>query len=257
MDTPATPPQTGPEEPFDPHAPRYDAHGRDQYGRSRLHPRVTSFRTRRGTLTPAQQRSWDELWDRVGKDAADEVIDPAGWFGRTAPLVVEIGAGTGTSTAAMALAEPDIDVIAVEVYHPGLAQLLHAINRESIPNIRLVRGDGVDVLENMIAPASLTGVRVFFPDPWPKVRHHKRRLLQPETFALIASRLREGGVLHVATDHAEYAEWIAEAAAEVPILRTLDGVSPIGLDRPETKFEGKAKAADRPVAEMIWRKAER
>src|SRR5699024_8762694 len=128
-------------------------------------PRAT---TRTGAIstggpacTPAQQRSWDELWDRVGKDAADEMIDPASWFGRTAPLVVEIGAGTGTSTAAMALAEPEIDVIAVEVYHPGLAQLLHAINREQIPNIRLVRGDGVDVLENMIAPASLTGVRVF------------------------------------------------------------------------------------------------
>ena len=138
------------------------------------------------------------------------LLDTQAWFGRSAPVVLEIGSGTGISTLAMAKAEPHIDVVAVEVYRRGLAQLLSAIAREGVPNIRLVRGDGVDVLEHMFGPESLAGVRVFFPDPWPKARHHKRRLLQPDTIALIADRLRPGGVLHAATDHARYAEQIAE-----------------------------------------------
>src|ERR1044072_400757 len=108
-------------------------------------------------------------------------LDTEAWFGRCAPVVLEIGCGAGTSTLAMAQAEPDIDVVAVEVSRRGLAQLLSGIDRDNVTNIRLVRGDGVDVLEHMFGPASLTGVRVFFPDPWPKARHHKRRLLQPAT----------------------------------------------------------------------------
>ena len=264
VDNAETTPPNQPEDALPPAAPvaaeqhpaEPDAVERDKYGRSRLHPRVTSFRTRSGTLTEAQLRTWDETWSTIGRDVADELIDAEAWFGRTAPLILEIGAGTGTSTAAMAKLEPDFNVMSVEVYKPGLAQLLHAIRREGITNLRLLRGDGVDVMENMIAPESLTGVRVFFPDPWPKKRHNKRRLLQPATFSLIASRLRPGGVLHVATDHADYAEAIAEASLEVPALRTLDGVAPISLDRPVTKFEGKAQRAGSPVTEMIWRKAD-
>ena len=148
-----------------------------------------------------------------------ELLDIQAWFGRSAPVVLEIGSGTGTSTLAMAKAEPHIDVVAVEVYRRGLAQLLSAIEREAVTNIRLVRGDGVDVLEHMFEPESLTGVRVFFPDPWPKARHHKRRLLQQDTLALIADRLRPGGVLHAATDHAGYAEHIAECGDAEPLLR--------------------------------------
>ncbi len=240
----------------EPHPAEPDALELDKYGRSRVHPRVTSYRTRSGTLTEAQLRTWDETWSTRGRDVSDELIDAEAWFGRTAPLILEIGAGTGTSTAAMAKLEPDFNVMSVEVYKPGLAQLLHTIKREGITNLRLLRGDGVDVMENMIAPESLTGVRVFFPDPWPKKRHNKRRLLQPETFSLIASRLRPGGVLHVATDHADYAEAIVEASLAEPALRTLDGVAPISLDRPVTKFEGKAQSAGSPVTEMIWRKAD-
>ena len=127
------------------------------------------------------------------------------WFGRTAPTVLEIGFGTGTSTSTMAKNEPDINVLALEVYKPGMAQLLARMVREDIPNIRLLRGDAVDIMESMLPSNYLDGVRVFFPDPWPKARHHKRRLLQPGTFELIASVMRPGGILHVATDHAEYA----------------------------------------------------
>lgn len=254
--TPPNEPEIAPSAAEEHPAVAEDAVERDKYGRSRLHPRVTSFRTRSGTLTDAQLRTWEETWGTIGRDVSDELIDAEAWFGRVAPLILEIGAGTGTSTAAMAPLEPEFNVMSVEVYKPGLAQLLHAIKREGITNLRLLRGDGVDVMENMIAPGTLTGVRVFFPDPWPKKRHNKRRLLQPATFSLIASRLRPGGVLHVATDHADYAEAIAEASLAEPSLRTLDGVAPISLDRPVTKFEGKAQRAGSPVTEMIWRKAD-
>src|SRR6478752_3077127 len=226
---------------------------------SHLHPRVTSFRTRRTTLSDAQQATWDRLWPTMGMHARDgdgpaPLLDTERWFGRTAPIVVEIGCGAGTSTLAMAQAEPDIDVVAVEVYRRGLAQLLSGIDRENVRNIRLVRGDGVDVLEYMFTPDSLTGVRVFFPDPWPKARHHKRRLLQPATMALIADRLRPGGVLHAATDHSGYAEHIAECGDAEPRLRrvTAGDSLPMSVERPVTKYEGKAQHAGSPVAELLW-----
>jgi tRNA (guanine-N7-)-methyltransferase len=183
-------------------------------------------------------------------------LDTESWFDRSAPVVLEIGSGTGISTLAMAQAEPHLDVVAVEVYRRGLAQLLSAIDREGVTNIRLVRGDGVDVLEHMFGPDSLTGVRVFFPDPWPKARHHKRRLLQPATVALIADRLRPGGVLHAATDHVGYAEQIAEVGDAEPRLRrvTSSDSLPISVARPVTKYEGKAQHAGSAVVELLWEK---
>jgi tRNA (guanine-N7-)-methyltransferase len=224
-----------------------------------LYPRVTSFRTRRSSLNETQQETWDRLWPRFGTqarlpDRPADPLDPAAWFGRSAPLILEIGSGTGTSTVAMAQTEPDIDVIAVEVYKRGLAQMLSAIDREDITNIRLVRGDGLDVLEHLLAPDSLTGVRVFFPDPWPKARHHKRRLLQPATIALITDRLRAGGVLHAATDHAGYAEQIAAAGDGEPRLRRISpgATLPVSVERPTTKYESKAAHAGSAVAELLW-----
>ncbi|WP_327166598.1 tRNA (guanosine(46)-N7)-methyltransferase TrmB [Mycolicibacterium iranicum] len=231
--------------------------------------RVTSFRARRSTISGNQQATWDRLWPQLGRQARDGdnpagPLDTDAWFGRHAPVVLEIGCGTGTSTLAMAQAEPDIDVVAVEVYRRGLAQLLSAIDRASetnpVPNIRLVRGDGVDVLTSMFGPDSLTGVRVFFPDPWPKARHHKRRLLQPDTVALIADRLRPGGVLHAATDHQGYAEHIAEVGDAEPRLRRVPvdpehtGGLPISVARPVTKYERKALAGP-VVTELLWEKA--
>lgn len=203
----------------------------------------------------------------MGKVVSDGPLDATAWFGRRAPLVLEIGCGTGTATAEMAKAEPHLNLVGIEVYQPGLAQLVQRIERQQIDNIRLVRGDAVEVMEQMIATESLTGVRVFFPDPWPKARHHKRRLLQPATLALIADRLKPGGVLHVATDHAEYAEYIAEVGAGEPRLIDLDEpagegseqyrtAAPISLARPETKFEGKAHRAGSAINEFMWGKIE-
>jgi tRNA (guanine-N7-)-methyltransferase len=245
--------------------PRPDVAGRAAPGpdvaEPHLHPRVTSFRTRRSTLSGGQQATWERLWPEMGMHARDADgpaprLDTESWFGRSAPVVLEIGSGTGISTLAMAKAEPDLDVVAVEVYKKGLAQLLSAIDREGVTNIRLVRGDGVDVLEHMFGPDSLTGVRVFFPDPWPKARHHKRRLLQPDTVAMIADRLRPGGVLHAATDHAGYAEQIAEVGDAEPRLRriTASDLLPISVQRPVTKYEGKAQHAGSAVAELLWEK---
>ncbi|HZU46482.1 MAG TPA: tRNA (guanosine(46)-N7)-methyltransferase TrmB [Mycobacterium sp.] len=230
------------------------------------YPRVTSFRSRRSALSSAQQQTWERLWPVYGLDAPHSgghqtpavdasPVDSAAWFGREAPVVLEIGCGTGTSTLAMAHAEPDVDVIAVDVYRRGLAQLLCAVARAGVDNIRLIRGDAVDVLEHLIAPGSLAGVRVFFPDPWPKARHQKRRLLQPATFALIADRLRRDGVLHVATDHAGYAEHIAEAGDGEPRLARVDPRSrrlAISVDRPTTKYETKARHEGSAVTELLW-----
>ncbi|WP_410506949.1 tRNA (guanosine(46)-N7)-methyltransferase TrmB [[Mycobacterium] appelbergii] len=244
------------------HVPRLDT-GSPPATQPHRYPRVTSFRARRSTLSGGQQQTWDRLWPELGIQARTDDGTPVvnnldAWFGRSAPLVLEIGSGTGISTLAMAQAEPHIDVIAVEVYRKGLAQLLSAIDRAGVTNIRLVRGDGVDVLEHMIGHERLTGVRVFFPDPWPKARHHKRRLLQPATVALIADRLRPGGVLHAATDHAGYAEHIAEVGDAEPLLRRVDpdadgSALPISLQRPVTKYEQKALAGP-DVAELIWEK---
>jgi tRNA (guanine-N7-)-methyltransferase len=220
--------------------------------------RTTSFRTRRSQLSAAQQRTWERLWPELGcvavSDHAPQPLDTEAWFGRDAPLILEIGCGTGTSTVAMAQAEPNVDVIAVEVYRRGLAQLLSAIDREHVTNIRLIRGDAVDVLDHLLVPGSLSGVRVFFPDPWPKARHHKRRLLQSAVVATIADRLRPGGVLHAATDHADYAEQIAEVGDAEPRLTRLEpgAETPISTVRPTTKYEGKAEVAGSVVNEFVW-----
>ncbi|MDQ2628272.1 tRNA (guanosine(46)-N7)-methyltransferase TrmB [Mycolicibacter senuensis] len=229
-----------------------------------------SVRYRHSALSAGQRRTWERLWPELGADIPvsldgaghPDPLDPQRWFGRAAPLVLEIGCGAGTSTVAMARAEPHLDVIAVEVYERGLAQLLCAVEREQLTNIRLLRGDGLDVLEHLIAPESLIGVRVFFPDPWPKARHHKRRLLQPSTMALIADRLQPGGVLHAATDHAGYAEQIAESGDGEPGLRRVTDPSdpstaaglPISVARPTTKYEAKGRDAGSAITELIWEK---
>lgn len=223
---------------------------------------ATAFRSRRSALSDAQRQTWERRWPELGlsvgapdePDSPEPPLDTVAWFGRQAPVVLEIGCGSGISTLAMAKDEPELDVVAVEIYRRGLAQLLSAIDRDQVSNIRLIRGNALDVLQRLIAPGSLTGVRVFFPDPWPKARHHKRRFLQPGTIGLIADRLLPGGVLHVATDHAGYAEHIAEVGAGESRLHPArpDSALPISIVRPTTKYETKAQEAGSAVTEFIW-----
>ncbi|OBH03726.1 tRNA (guanosine(46)-N7)-methyltransferase TrmB [Mycobacterium sp. E1747] len=239
-------------------APREDSDDR----RDPRYLPASTFRSRRSALSDAQRQTWDRRWPELGlsvgtpsgEGGGEPALDTRAWFGREAPLVLEIGCGSGISTLAMAKDEPDIDVIAVEIYKRGLAQLLCAIDRDGVANIRLIRGNGVDVLQRLIPPRSLTGVRVFFPDPWPKARHHKRRFLQPGTVGLIADRLLPGGVLHAATDHPGYAEHIGAVGDAEPRLRRANPAArlPISVVRPTTKYETKAHEAGSAVTEFIW-----
>lgn len=225
------------------------------------YPRLGSVTFRRGTLTPNQEATFAERWPRLGKVLDDETIDVDSWFGRSGhPTILEIGSGTGTSTAAMAPLEADTNVIAVELYKPGLAKLLGAVVRGGIDNVRMVRGDGIEVLARMIPENSLDGVRIFFPDPWPKARHHKRRILQSGPLRLIATRLKPGGVLHVATDHADYAEWINELVHVEDLLEYRGWPwedAPLLTDRQViTKFEGKGLDKDHVINEYLWQRTD-
>ncbi|HCT13964.1 MAG TPA: tRNA (guanosine(46)-N7)-methyltransferase TrmB [Corynebacterium nuruki] len=239
-----------------------------EFNDGRDYPRLGNFSFRRGTLTDNQEKTWQENWPTLGKDLddnADTVVDLDDWFGRTGhPTIVEIGSGTGTSTAAMAPLETDHNIVAVEIYRPGLAKLLGAVVRGGLTNVRMIRGDGVEVLQRMFAPDSLDGIRVFFPDPWPKARHHKRRIIQTGTLHLMASRLKPGGILHVATDHADYAEWIDELVEAEPDLEYLgwpedpavrDATVPVLTDRQiTTKFEGKGLEKEHTIREYLWKR---
>jgi tRNA (guanine-N7-)-methyltransferase len=227
------------------------------------HRRVTSFVHQRNRLTEGQAHAWERLWPRYGGDVVDVgsgavTYDPAAWFGRTAPLVLEIGSGTGESTAAQAAAQPEIDHVAVEVFEPGLAQLLMRIDEAGLTNLRLLRGDAVDLLREHVPPATLHGIRIYFPDPWPKRRHHKRRLVQPEFVALAASRLEPGGTLHLATDWADYAVQMRAVCAAEPLLENTstaaDGWAPRPEWRPVTKFERRAVAEGRAVRDLVFRR---
>jgi tRNA (guanine-N7-)-methyltransferase len=212
----------------------------------------------RTRMTTGQRRAWDRSWDRWGADVVDlpdGPLDTAGWFGRAAPVVLEIGSGMGESTAALAVAAPEVDHLAVEVYRPGLAQLLLRIEQAGITNLRLLRGDAQTVLTEHIAPGALHAVRIYFPDPWPKNRHHKRRLVRPEFVALVTSRLAPGATLHLATDWESYAvEMLAACAAEPGLRNTVpdQGFAVRPAWRPVTKFEQRARDEGRAVRDLLF-----
>lgn len=212
-------------------------------------------------MTTGQQRAWERSWQRWGAavaDLADGPLDTAGWFGRAAPIVLEIGSGMGESTASMALDAPQLDHLAVEVYQPGLAQLLLRIEQEQITNLRLLRGDAYQLLCDHISAGSLHAVRIYFPDPWPKRRHHKRRLVSPTFVALVASRLAPGGLLHLATDWEPYAEQMLLACTTEPALRNAAAVHSFAtrpIWRPVTKFEQRAREEGRPVRDLLFTRA--
>jgi tRNA (guanine-N7-)-methyltransferase len=212
-------------------------------------------------MTTGQRRAWERSWDRWGaevRDLPDGPLDLAGWFGRTAPVVLEIGSGMGEASASMALAAPGIDHLAVEVYQPGLAALLLRIEQAGITNLRLLRGDAQALLAEHIEPESLHAVRIYFPDPWPKHRHHKRRLICPEFVALVASRLTRGGTLHLATDWADYAQQMLAACTAEQLLRntaddpSLQGFAPRPAWRPVTKFEQRAREEGSVVRDLLF-----
>jgi len=218
---------------------------------------VQTIYPQRARMTIGQQRAWDRCWDRWGANVADlpdGPLDAAGWFGRTAPIVLEIGSGMGESTAAMALEAPDVDHLAVEIYQPGLAQLLLRIEQAEISNLRLLRGDAYTVLHEHVAASSLHAVRIYFPDPWPKRRHHKRRLVRPELVALVTSRLAVGATLHLATDWEPYAQEMLAACVAEPGLRNTapDGFAARPAWRPVTKFEQRARDEGRVVRDLLF-----
>ncbi|WP_431920944.1 tRNA (guanosine(46)-N7)-methyltransferase TrmB [Micromonospora wenchangensis] len=184
----------------------------------------------------------------------DGPVDPAGFFGRGAPVVLEIGSGMGDATAAMAAADPDRDYLAVEVHTPGIANLLDLVQRHGLGNVRVAQGDALDLVRAM-PQRCLDAVHVFFPDPWPKSRHHKRRIIQPEHVALLRSRLAGGGTLHCATDWAEYAESMRSTlTADPELVDVHGGYAPRPAHRPVTKFERRALTAGREVFDLVHRR---
>lgn len=221
---------------------------------------IVSFVHRGRRMTTGQAKAWERHWSRLGRELREQPpgpLDVEAWFGRDAPLVVEIGPGMGETTAELAAAAPEVNYLAVEVYQPGLAQLMMRAEERGLDNLRLVRGDAVVLLEEHVEPGSLAELRIFYPDPWPKARHHKRRLVQPRFVALVADRLAPGGVLRMATDWEHYAEQMMAVCQAEPRLRNLHPGEPGGwAPRPEwrrvTKFEERARQAGRISRDLAF-----
>lgn len=218
--------------------------------------RIRSFVRRQGRITEGQNQALETLWPRYGLDSALP-FEPAAAFGRKAPLILEIGFGNGESLAAMAAAAPERDFLGVEVHRPGVGHLLLRARELDLRNLRVYCADATDILREKIAPGSLAGIQVFFPDPWPKKRHHKRRLVNSEFARLAAERLAPGGVLHCATDWAPYAEWMLEALERCDALRNLAGAGRFAerpAHRPQTKFETRGARLGHGVWDLLFEK---
>ena len=217
---------------------------------------VRSYVLRQGRLSPAQARALDALAPRYGVAFAREPFDAERVFGRRAPLVLEIGCGMGETTAEIAKAHPDVDFLGIEVHGPGVGAILNRIEQQGLRNLRVVQHDAVEVVDAMIPEGSLAGVHVYFPDPWPKKRHHKRRLLKPSFVQALARRLAPGGYLHVATDWAPYAEEILATLLSEPLLaNTVQRYAPRPEWRPQTKFEARGLELGHEVADLVFRRA--
>jgi tRNA (guanine-N7-)-methyltransferase len=216
---------------------------------------IRSYVLRQGRVSNAQQRACVDLLPRYGIPFREAHLDLDAEFARPAPKLLEIGFGMGETTATIAAAHPENDYLGIEVHTPGVGSLLKLIAERGLGNVRVIQHDAVEVLENMIRPASLDGVHIFFPDPWPKLRHHKRRLIQPPFVALLSERLRPGGYLHVATDWAHYAEQVlAVLAAESRLENTVLGYAPRPDYRPLTKFEQRGLRLGHAVHDIIFRR---
>ncbi|MFK7829983.1 MAG: tRNA (guanosine(46)-N7)-methyltransferase TrmB [Congregibacter sp.] len=220
------------------------------------HPRrIRSFVLRAGRMTQAQQRGFEEGWDRWGIEYTPELLDFDQLFGGAGERVLEIGFGMGQSLLDMAEAQPQAQYLGVEVHRPGVGGLLHGVYARELSNIRVICHDAVEVLENCIQPGSLQRIQIFFPDPWHKKRHHKRRLIQAEFVQLLSSRLAAGGVLHLATDWQPYAEHILEVVDASELLENCAGAgmySPRPKQRPLTKFEARGQRLGHGVWDLLY-----
>ncbi len=214
--------------------------------------RIRSFVRRPGRLTPGQQRALEELLPRYG--IGPDCMDLRSAFERPAPLVVEIGFGNGQALSWMAGNEPEKNFVGIEVHEPGVGRLLRSIDDVELSNVRVVMRDAVEVLREQCLPQSLDEVRIYFPDPWPKKRHHKRRLIQPPFLKLLASRMVTGGILHLATDWAPYAEWMLEALVEAPEFRN-QGEPFVERPRwrPQTHFEKRGQRKGHEIFDIVCR----
>ena len=212
---------------------------------------IRSYVLRQGRTTPAQERALQELFPKYGLNFSNEKIEPQALFGRVAPLVLEIGSGMGETTAAIAHEHPELDFIAIEVHGPGIGSLLNRIEERGLRNLRVMRHDAVQVLEHMIGDGALAAVHLFFPDPWPKKRHHKRRLVQPPFVALLARKLAVGGIVHLATDWPDYAAHMVEVFSGNRDFESTEG----GLiGRPATKFENRGRKLGHPIRDLHFRR---
>ena len=211
---------------------------------------VRSYVLRQGRVTAGQTRALAELMPAYGIEFREELLRPVAVFGRSAPLVLEIGSGMGETTARIAGERPDTDFIAAEVHSPGVGSLLKLIEKHQLKNIRVIRHDALEVLERMIPDGVLAGIHLFFPDPWPKKRHHKRRLVQPAFAALVVRKLAPGGYLHAATDWEDYALQMAEVLAAEPGLRRAED----SAARPATKFELRGLRLGHKVHDFLFRR---
>jgi tRNA (guanine-N7-)-methyltransferase len=220
-----------------------------------LHRPIRSFVLRQGRISNAQQRALETLLPRFGIPYQESLLDLDRAFGRAAPKILEIGFGMGETTAAIAAAHPENDYLGIEVHSPGVGSLLKQIEELGLTNLRVIQHDAVEVLRHMIAPGALAGVHIFFPDPWHKKRHNKRRLIQPELVALLCDRLGPGGYIHAATDWQEYAEHIlAVLSAEPRLTNTAEGYAPRPEYRPLTKFEQRGLRLGHGVWDIVFRR---
>ncbi|MDD5240441.1 MAG: tRNA (guanosine(46)-N7)-methyltransferase TrmB [Sulfuricella sp.] len=216
---------------------------------------IRSFVLRQGRMSVAQTRALETLLPRHGIPFQEALLDFDATFGRPAPKILEIGFGMGDSTAKIAAEHPGNDYLGIEVHGPGVGSLLNQIEALGLTNLRVMQHDAVEVLRHMIAPASLDGIHIFFPDPWHKKKHNKRRLIQPELVALLCGKLKPGGYLHAATDWQEYAEHIlAVLSAESRLTNTATDYAPKPDYRPLTKFEQRGINLGHGVWDIVFRK---
>jgi tRNA (guanine-N7-)-methyltransferase len=217
---------------------------------------IRSFVLRQGRISDAQQRAYEQLLPRYSIEYTPTILDLEAAFGRTAPKILEIGFGMGGATAHIAGEHPENDYLGVEVHTPGVGALMRLLDAQGSTNVKIIQHDAVEVLNHMIAPGTLDGIHIYFPDPWPKKRHHKRRLIQPPLVSLLASRLKQGGYLHLATDWQEYAEWMLEVLRGEPVLvNTAEDYAPKPDYRPETKFERRGLNLGHGVWDLVFKKA--